>query len=97
LGTIGGTLATGISGPLKWQYGSPRDLAIGMKVVQADGKVTKSGGQVVKNVSGYDMSKLHVGGLGTLGIIAEVSLKLTPLPRREATLVASTARRCPWR
>ena len=87
--TVGGTLAAGVSGPLKWQYGHPRDLVIGMKVVQADGTVTKSGGQVVKNVSGYDMSRLHTGGLGTLGIIAEVSFKLTPLPQNEATLVSS--------
>ena len=94
--TVGGALATGVSGPLKWQYGSPRDVVIGMKVVQADGKVTKSGGQVVKNVSGYDMSRLHVGGLGTLGVIAEVSFKLTPLPAGEATLVAAfdAARPC---
>ena len=87
--TVGGTLATAVSGPLKWQYGSPRDLVIGMKVVQADGKVTKSGGQVVKNVSGYDMSRLHIGGLGTLGVIAEASFKLTPLPSHQATVVAA--------
>ena len=87
--TIGGTLATGASGPLKWQFGHPRDLVIGMKVVQADGKVVKSGGQVVKNVSGYDMARLHIGGLGTLGIIAEISFKLTPLPHGEVTLVAA--------
>ena len=86
--TIGGTLAAGVSGPLKWQYGSARDLVIGMKVAQADGRLTQSGGQVVKNVSGYDMARLHVGGLGTLGIITEVSFKLTPLPRHETTLVA---------
>ena len=87
--TVGGTLATAVSGPLKWQYGSPRDLVIGMKVVQADGRVTKSGGQVVKNVSGYDMARLHIGGLGTLGIIAEVSFKLTPLPAEQATVLAA--------
>ena len=87
--TIGGTLATGTSGPAKHQFGNPRDLVLGMKVVQADGKVVKSGGQVVKNVSGYDMARLHIGGLGTLGIIAEVSFKLTPLPVGETTLVAS--------
>jgi glycolate oxidase FAD binding subunit len=94
--TIGGTLASGVSGPLKWQYTSPRDLVIGMKVVSPDGTVTKSGGQVVKNVSGYDMSRLHIGGLGTLGIIAEVSLKLTPLPTGQATVVAAfdTSRAC---
>lgn len=86
--TLGGTLATAVSGPMKWQYGSPRDVVIGMKVVQADGKVIESGGQVVKNVSGYDMARLHIGGLGTLGIIAEVSLKLTPLPVGQSTLVA---------
>ena len=85
--TIGGTLASGAAGPLRWHYGHPRDSVIGMKVVQADGTVTKSGGQVVKNVSGYDMSRLHIGGLGTLGIIAEVSFKLTPLPQDQATVV----------
>ena len=87
--TVGGTLAVGNSGPLKWQYGSVRDTVIGMKVVQADGVVTKSGGQVVKNVSGYDMARLHIGGLGTLGVIVEVSVKLTPLPHHETTVVAS--------
>jgi glycolate oxidase FAD binding subunit len=94
--TIGGTLASGASGPLKWQYGHPRDLVIGMKVVQADGRVARSGGQVVKNVSGYDMARLHVGGLGTLGVIAEVSFKLTPLPRGQATLIAAfdSSQRC---
>ena len=85
--TIGGTLASGAGGPLRWHYGHPRDSVIGMKVVQADGTVTKSGGQVVKNVSGYDMSRLHIGGLGTLGIIAEISFKLTPLPQDQATVV----------
>ena len=87
--TIGGTLAVGGSGPAKWQFGNPRDTVIGMKVAQADGTFVRSGGQVVKNVSGYDMARLHVGGLGTLGVIAEVSFKLTPLPRGEATLVAA--------
>ena len=87
--TIGGILASGTSGPLKWHYGSPRDLVIGMKVVQADGRVVKSGGQVVKNVSGYDMARLHIGSIGTLGIIAEVSFKLTPMPRQESTILAA--------
>ena len=87
--TVGGTLATGVSGPLKWHYGNPRDLVIGIKVVQADGKLVKSGGQVVKNVSGYDMARLHIGGLGTLGVIAEVSFKVTPLPKNEVTIVAA--------
>ena len=87
--TIGGTLATGVSGPLKWHFGHPRDTVIGMKVVQPDGQITKSGGQVVKNVSGYDMSRLHVGGLGSLGIILEASFKLTPVPMYEKTTLAA--------
>ena len=87
--TIGGILASGATGPLKWHYGNPRDLVIGMKVVQSDGSITKSGGQVVKNVSGYDMARLHIGGLGTLGVIAEVSFKLTPRPPGEKTVLAA--------
>jgi glycolate oxidase FAD binding subunit len=87
--TVGGTLATGISGPARWQYGSPRDTVIGMTVVQPDGRITHAGGRVVKNVSGYDMARLHVGGLGTLGVIAEASFKLTPLPARQATVLAT--------
>ena len=59
--TIGGTLAAGAIGPLKWQFGSPRDLVVGMQVVQSHGKLVKSGGRVVKNVSGYDMARLHIG------------------------------------
>ena len=87
--TVGGTLSAGVSGPLKWHFGHPRDTVIGMKVVQPDGQVTKSGGQVVKNVSGYDMSRLHIGGLGSLGIILEASFKLTPVPMYEKTIVAT--------
>ena len=87
--TVGGTLATGIGGPARWQYGSPRDTVIGMTVAQPDGRITHAGGRVVKNVSGYDMARLHVGGLGTLGVIAEASFKLTPLPARQATVLAT--------
>ena len=87
--TVGGSLATGIGGPLKWHLGHPRDTVIGMRVVQPDGAATKSGGRVVKNVSGYDMARLHVGGLGSLGIIVEAAFKLTPIPMYEDTLLAS--------
>ena len=87
--TIGGTLAVGWSGPMTWQNWSPRDIVIGMRNVQSDGTITKTGGQVVKNVSGYDMARMHIGALGTLGIIAEVSFKLTPLPARQATVMAT--------
>ncbi len=87
--SVGGTLATAVSGPLKWHFGHPRDTVIGMKIVQPDGGVAKSGGQVVKNVSGYDMSRLHIGGLGSLGIILEASFKLTPIPMYERTVLAA--------
>ncbi len=87
--TIGGTLAVGWSGPATWQNWSPRDIVIGMRTVQADGTITKTGGQVVKNVSGYDMARMHIGALGTLGVIVEVSFKLTPLPARQATVMAT--------
>ena len=93
--TLGGTMAVGWSGPFKWQFGSIRDTVIGMKVVQADGTVTKSGGQVVKNVSGFDMARLHIGALGTLAVIAEISLKLTPRPRDSVTLLARSDRAAP--
>lgn len=94
--TVGGTLAAAVDGPLKWHYGSPRDLVIGMQIAQPDGRLTRSGGQVVKNVSGYDMARLHIGALGTLGIITEVAFKLTPIPPQETTLLAyfSSSQEC---
>ena len=84
--TVGGTLASNSPGFLRWQLAHMRDMVIGMKVVFAAGTLTKSGGQVVKNVSGYDMARLHIGGLGTLGVITEVSFKLTPLPAKEGSI-----------
>ena len=79
-GTLGGVLATNASGVLRASFGTARDLVIGVRVVQADGTVVRSGGQVVKNVAGYDLNKMYIGSLGTLGILAEVNLKLQPLP-----------------
>jgi glycolate oxidase FAD binding subunit len=79
-GTIGGVLATGVAGPLRLRYGTPRDLAIGITMVLADGTVAKSGGKVVKNVAGYDLGKLFAGSYGTLGLIAEVAFRLHPQP-----------------
>jgi glycolate oxidase FAD binding subunit len=79
-GTIGGILATGAAGPLRLRYGTPRDLAIGITVVRADGTVAVSGGKVVKNVAGYDLGKLFAGSYGTLGLIAEAVFRLHPLP-----------------
>jgi len=86
--TIGGVIATNASGPLRLRHGTVRDMLIGIKVVNADGAITKGGGKVVKNVTGYDMGKLYTGSLGTLGIIVEASFKLAPLPAREVTVLA---------
>lgn len=79
-GTVGGMVATGVSGPRRLLSGSLRDLIIGMTVVRADGVVARSGGRVVKNVAGYDLAKLHTGGWGTLGVIASVAFRLHPTP-----------------
>jgi len=84
--TIGGLLATGLSGPLRLRYGSARDNLIGLRVALPDGKLARSGGKVVKNVSGYDMNKLHLGALGALGVIVEASFKVYPLPLQEMTV-----------
>jgi glycolate oxidase FAD binding subunit len=87
--TIGGIAAANLNGARRVCYGSVRDLVIGMKVALPTGEPIKAGGKVVKNVAGYDMCKLFVGSLGTLGIITELTLRLTPLPEAEATLVVS--------
>lgn len=84
--SVAGLLATGLSGPLRHGYGSPRDWLLGMRFVTGDGRIIKSGGKVVKNVAGYDLHKLHIGALGTLGIIAEVSFKVAPIPQADQSL-----------
>lgn len=86
--TIGGIIAANSSGPLRLRYGTCRDLLIGVKVVNPDGQITKVGGKVVKNVTGYDMCKLYTGSLGTLGVVVQASFKLAPLPRARSTLLA---------
>ena len=83
--TVGGLVATGASGPYRARYGTMRDLLLGVTVVQADGTVIKGGGRVVKNVTGYDIPKLLVGSLGTLGVVVEAHLRLHPMPAEEAT------------
>jgi glycolate oxidase FAD binding subunit len=85
-GTIGGLIATGAAGPLRYRYGSPRDLLIGITVVRPDGAIAKSGGKVVKNVAGYDLGKLFAGSLGTLGLITEATFRLHPRPQTSAWL-----------
>lgn len=86
--TIGGVVATGLGGAQQFGYGPPRRHVIGMKVVLADGSLIKVGGRVVKNVAGYDLSKLFTGSYGTLGVIVEVNFKLRPLPFETRTVMA---------
>jgi glycolate oxidase FAD binding subunit len=81
--TVGGAIATNMSGPRRYGFGTLRDYVIGISVMNDEGQETKSGGRVVKNVAGYDLCKLHVGALGTLGIISQVTLKLKPLPEHQ--------------
>ncbi|NQU04226.1 MAG: FAD-binding oxidoreductase [Syntrophaceae bacterium] len=85
--TLGGIVAVNASGPSRYLYGSARDLILGIKLVSPDGYIVVSGGKVVKNVTGYDMNKLHIGALGTLGFICEVTFRLLPLPEEAATLL----------
>jgi glycolate oxidase FAD binding subunit len=87
--TIGGIIAANLSGPRRGCYGGVRDLVIGMKVVLANGEQIKAGGKVVKNVAGYDLCKLFVGSLGTLGLITEVTLRVAPLPESMGTFIGS--------
>ncbi|MDP6125784.1 MAG: FAD-binding oxidoreductase [Candidatus Latescibacteria bacterium] len=84
--TIGGIAALGVAGAMRQGYGAPRDWVLGLKIVSADGRILEIGGRVVKNVAGYDLSKLHVGGLGTLGVIVSVNLKVFPRPETELTV-----------
>jgi glycolate oxidase FAD binding subunit len=81
--TLGGILATNAAGPRRQGYGTARDLVIGLRVVAPDGRLVRAGGKVVKNVAGYDLAKLYIGALGTLGLIVEATLKLRPRPEAE--------------
>lgn len=89
--TIGGIIATNASGPLRFGYGTARDIVIGTRIANSDGKLTRAGGRVVKNVAGYDLNKLYVGSLGTVGVIVELGFKLSPLPPSEATVALQFA------
>ena len=84
--TIGGMVAAGLSGPARASVGAVRDYVLGLTMVNGRGELLTFGGQVMKNVAGYDVSRLMVGAMGTLGLIVEVSLKVMPIPPGEATL-----------
>ena len=85
--TVGGIVAANASGPSRLRYGTARNRVLGMRIVQSNGVIVKSGGKVVKNVAGYDFKKLYIGSLGTLGIITELTFSLQPLPETERTLI----------
>lgn len=89
--TIGGVISANDSGPKRLRYGSARDLVIGLKVIYPDGKIIRTGGKVVKNVAGYDMNKLFIGAMGTLGVVSEITLKLRPMPKYESMVIVSFA------
>jgi glycolate oxidase FAD binding subunit len=84
--TVGGCVAAGLSGPRRATAGAVRDFVLGVKLLDGKGEILNFGGQVMKNVAGYDVSRLMAGALGTLGLLLEVSLKVLPKPPAEATL-----------
>lgn len=100
--TVGGCIATGLSGPRRIKAGAVRDFVLGAQLLDGNGKLLNFGGQVMKNVAGYDVSRFLAGSLGMLGIITEVSLKVLPQPETELTLQLSMnqgealQRLCQW-
>lgn len=90
--TLGGAIATGLSGSRRPFTGSVRDFVLGTKIITGKGQVMSFGGQVMKNVAGYDVSRLMVGALGTLGVLLEISIKVLPRPNTEITQVIAMSR-----
>jgi glycolate oxidase FAD binding subunit len=86
--SVGGIVATALAGPLRYRYGSVRDLILGARFVRADGQSAKAGGSVVKNVAGYDVAKLLCGSHGTLAVLTECIFRLHPIPRQSVTVSA---------
>lgn len=86
--TIGGAIATNDSGPRRHRYGTPRDVLIGVRLATADGRLVKAGGNVVKNVAGYDLCRLLSGSFGSLAAIVSATFKLSPLPHASSTVTA---------
>jgi glycolate oxidase FAD binding subunit len=87
--TAGGTIGSGVDSPLRQFYGTARDYVLGIEFVTGDGAATKSGGRVVKNVSGYDLHKLMIGALGTLGVLTRINFRTFPLPAATRAIVAT--------
>lgn len=100
--TLGGTIAANLSGPRRPYAGAARDFVLGVRIVNGRGEILHFGGEVMKNVAGYDLSRLMAGAMGTLGVMLDVSLKVLPRPREEITLAQPSALReaietlCRW-
>lgn len=100
--TLGGTIAANLSGPRRACAGAARDFVLGTRIINGRGEILRFGGEVMKNVAGYDVSRLVTGAMGTLGVILDVSLKVLPRSRETVTLVQSLAARaavpslCRW-
>jgi len=88
--TLGGVIAAGLSGPRRPYAGSARDFVLGLRLINGKAEQLRFGGEVMKNVAGYDVSRLQVGAMGTLGVILDVSLKVLPRPEKECTLLLET-------
>jgi glycolate oxidase FAD binding subunit len=88
-GSIGAAIATGSFGPLAHHFGAPRDLALGLEFVDGNGRIARGGGRVVKNVAGFDLTRLLTGSWGSLGVITEITLRLRALPEIQSTLVVA--------
>ncbi len=84
--TIGGAVASGLAGPRRAYCGAPRDFVLGVEMIDGRGELLRFGGRVIKNVAGFDVSRLMAGSLGTLGLLTEINLKTVPRPRAECTL-----------
>jgi len=85
--TLGGTIAAGVSGPARPFTGSARDFVLGARIINGRGEPLRFGGEVMKNVAGYDLSRLMAGAFGTLGVLLDISLKVLPVPRDQVTLI----------
>ncbi len=94
-GTVGALVAGGEAGPLRLGYGTPRDHVLGVEIVAGDGRRLRFGGRVVKNVAGYDVTRLLVGSRGTLGLMTRLHLRLHPVPERDVTVAARAVEAAP--
>ena len=88
-GSLGATAATASSGPFSGEFGTPRDVIIGIETVTGTGDVVRGGGRVVKNVAGFDLTRLMIGAWGTLGVLTEISVRLRGLPERDVTVAVA--------